>query len=873
MNNPILFRIGVYFYLDKNTCSVFTCLCRVGNICVATNRGDVFFVCRFGGTLFISGGWKMKNKTLLKTLSTILAVLMLLCSAPLSGFVGIELPDLFSLKAEAYTEGNFTYSVYSGKATLTGCVDATGDIVIPETLGGYPVTGIDDYAFRYCTSLTSITIPDSVASIDYSAFYNCTSLENVYYTGDIESWCGIEFYDADSNPMYYAKNFYINNTLVKEIVIPDTVTEIKDSAFYSFEGITSVTIGNGVTIIGYYAFKDCTSLENVYYTGDIESWCGIEFYDADSNPMYYAKKFYINNTLVKEIVIPDIVTEIKDCAFYSFEGITSVTIGNGVTSIGDCAFYNCTSLASVAIGSGVTSIGDCAFYNCTSLARVYYMGDIESWCRIEFALICANPMIYAKNFYINNTLVTEIVIPETITEIKYEAFCSFEGITSIIIPDSVTSIGHEAFSGCTSLTSVTIPDSVTSIGDGAFYNCTSLASVTIGNNVTNIGYAAFRGCTGLTSVTIPNSVTRIEDDVFYNCTSLENVYYTGDIASWCNISFDNYESNPMYYAENFYINNILIKEVVIPDTVTEIKDYTFYGFNGITSVTIPDSVMSIGDYAFCECDSLESIVIHEGVTSIRESAFRWCYGLTSVTIPESVITIREGAFAGCYNIENVYYAGTDEQWDEIAIYDGNDCLKNANKTFLNGGHAHVYNSSVTTEPTCTETGVKTYKCYCGNTYTESIPATGHTWGKWIVTVEPTATKDGRKVRACTVCVEAVQEETIPKGTSPEEPSEPETKFSVKVNDFTLNYKGTAKLNPEIKSLLKYNVEYSSSDESVVTVDKDGNVTATGEGTAEITVRVTNTFGMTVEDTCKVTVTKAWWQWLIIIFLFGWIWYI
>ena len=750
----------------------------------------------------------MKNKILLKTLSTFLAVLILLCSAPLSGFVGIELPDLFSLKAEAYTEGNFTYSVYSGEATLTGCIDATGDIVIPETLGGYPVTGIGDYAFFGCTSLTSITIPDSVTSIDGYAFFGCTSLASVTIPDSVTSIDGYAFFGCTS---------------LTSITIPDSITSIGDGAFHDCTSLASVTIGNSVTIIGDYTFEDCTSL-------------------------------------------------------------TSVTIPDSVTSIGGSAFRNCTSLASVTLGNGVTSIGYSAFEDCTNLARVYYSGDIESWCGIEFGGSYANPMYYAKNFYIDNTLVKEIIIPDTVTEIKDYTFYGFKGVTSVTIPDSVVRIGDCAFENCTSLTSVAIPDSVTSMCECVFSGCASLKDVTIGNGVKNIENSAFRGCMSLKSFDIPDNVTRIGECAFEDCGSLEtvvvgdgvtsiegcafyncfaidsltigknvikisqsafgghdplgggyDVHYTGDIASWCSISFEDdtafsSESNPIYYCENFYINGELVENIIIPNEFVIIKANSFKGYKK----------------------------------------------LKSVTIPASVITIRKNAFYDCDNIETVYYAGTDEQWDEIIIYDGNECLNLADKTFLNGGHAHVYNSTVAVEPTCTESGLKALKCYCGDSYTEVIPETGHVWGKWVVTLEPTATKDGRKVRACTVCVEAIQEEVIPKGTNPDipdEPDEPETESEVKVSDFTLNYKGTGKINPEINVSGKYTVDYVSSDETIVTVDKDGNVTATGEGTAEITVIVTDEKGNLFADTCKVTVTKAWWQWLIIIFLFGWIWYI
>ena len=179
-------------------------------------------------------------------------------------------------KGLEYTENDDgTYTV-SGIGT---CTDT--DLIIPSKHNGEAVTEIGAFAFFYGTSLTSVTISDSVISIGNDAFYDCYSLTGVNYLGSAEDWCNIEFGNYYSNPFYYVKNLYINGELVTELVIPDTVTEIKNYAFYGFDSLTSVTIGNNVTSIGDEAFCNCTSLTSVTFANP-NGWWYASSYTATS---------------------------------------------------------------------------------------------------------------------------------------------------------------------------------------------------------------------------------------------------------------------------------------------------------------------------------------------------------------------------------------------------------------------------------------------------------------------------------------------------------------------------------------------------------------------------------------------------------------
>ena len=278
-----------------------------------------------------------------------------------------------------YTQG-LQFTLQANEYAVTGYEGTAASVIIPSTYNGKSVTSIGANVFSENTSITSITIPASVTSIGNNAFYNCTGLTAVYYTGDISSWCSITFgttsYTA-ANPLQNANNLYINNQLQTEIIIPDTVTEIKARAFDGWNG-TTVTIPNTIVTIGHAAFDGCSQLTRVNYTGNIASWCAINFDGGVANPLYYGHNLYINDVLQTNITIPNTVTTINNYAFAKWSG-TSVTISSGVTSIGNSAFQICENLSSITIPTSVTNIGSDAFWKCVALTDIYYSGTTTQW--------------------------------------------------------------------------------------------------------------------------------------------------------------------------------------------------------------------------------------------------------------------------------------------------------------------------------------------------------------------------------------------------------------------------------------------------------------------------------------------------------------
>ena len=347
---------------------------------------------------------------------------------------------------------------------------------------------------------------------------------------------------------------------------------------------------------------------------------------------------FFEQTALTGIILPDSITFITPSTFSYCDNLTSVVIGNSVTTIDNYAFDGCYKLANMVIPGSVTTIGHYAFRNCYELTSVDIPDSVTTIGEYAFH---------------DCSKLTSVVIPDSVTTIGSYAFSGCYKLISVTISDSVTSISKGAFSDCRGLTSVVIPDSVTTIESNAFSYCDNLTNVVIPDSVTTIDSWAFSRCLGLTSVVIPDSVTTIGAGAFDNCTNLKNVYIT-DVAAWCDISLGSKWANPLCYATKLYLNGELITELVIPDGVTTVPAYAFYGVSNITSIVIPDSVTSIGDSAFYNCSGLTSVVIGNSVTEIGPSAFSSCSGLTSVVIPDSVIKIGYNAFYSCAELKDVY---------------------------------------------------------------------------------------------------------------------------------------------------------------------------------------------------------------------------
>ncbi len=671
------------------------------------------------------------------------------------------------------------------------------------------VTIIGEYAFENCESLTYVNLPNSITNISSLAFYGCKSLTNITIPDSVTSIGEWAF-------MYC--------TSLTSITIPESVTIIGKGAFSFCESLTSITIPYSVTSYLDSPFLGCLSLTRI--TVD------------ERNPVYDSRdncNAIIETGTSKLIqgcsntVIPNSITVIGDDAFALCKNLTNIEIPESVTSIGWGAFRLCSSLTDIIIPESVTSIGIEAFICCESLTSInipYSVTSIGEFafesCNIlsEITVDERNPKYDSRNNCNaiieteSNTLIqgcNTTVIPYSVTSIGRYAFWGLDSLTEIMIPDNVTYIDNDAFY-CPNISTIygkkgscaeayansnnilfcnIIADGTTGdckwfidehgiltiIGNGAMENYSyddpapwkdyEFSTVIINNGVLSIGDYAFLNCSDLRHIIVPNSVDSIGRDSFSGCLNLtingvENSF-TEDYAVLNSITFDALNTFGKTGSCIWILGND--GKLVISGNGAML-DYCYYDTTAPWKFSYP-----IEDFSY-----LTEVIIEDGVTSIGEYAFYDCFTITSVSIPDSVTSIGEWAFYWCYSLTDVYYNGTQENWNEISIGNNNEELNSANIHFLASTVCeHIYGeptwtwdgysaatatfscaecddvqevpatvtTAITTAPTCTETGIRTCTAtvtFNGNTYTDTkektVPATGHSYG------EPTWTWDG-----------------------------------------------------------------------------------------------------------------------------------
>ena len=487
---------------------------------------------------------------------------------------------------------------------------------------------VEYLAFGYCKGIKEMTFPSTLETVWEKAFYLIT-LDNLYIS-DFEKWFGVSFAEADCNPLYRAKNLYIDGVLTTKIEIPETVKEISGYSLASSFAVKEIIIPSALNVVNVDDMR-LESLESLYIES-LASYMNIKFTGMDWFTRY-ADNVYVDGILLEELVVPE-----------------------GVDKIYSGSFNGYTKLKSVEIPSSVQVVNVGAFL--TSPVEKYSVDEKnKNYSSDEHGVLFNKDKTELIQYPLMNNS-KDYIIPDTVKVVCDGAFENAKYIKSVFIPDSVEEIFDYAFYG-TNIESLKIPGSVKYIYGNAFENCTKLEEVLFEIGLEEIYGEAFKNCTSLTSVDLPFSVEVMGKGVFYGCENLENVFLPNLLE---------HISNEMFYGCSS------LKSIKIPTNVVSIGGHAFYGCTGLESVVFVGDVESIESRAFSGC-AFESIVLPDSLKIIGDTAFMSCNKLRSIYIPENVEEVSNMAFRGCHSLETVIIDSSADLTG-YGIFKNCDSLKN-----------------------------------------------------------------------------------------------------------------------------------------------------------------------------------------------------
>ena len=757
-----------------------------------------------------------------------------------NGFSGYHTPSDSSYMSSGWSGGSgsvgydrngkpktlYTYTLDDYKnATITEYNGNARSLSVPQTIDGYTIVGIGSSAFEDNTNLRFLSLPDTVTKIGNSAFRDCINLGTIDFPESLIEINGYAFYGCDS---------------LTDIKLPSNLQTLKYEAFGSCANLQSVwipkTITNETSYNGfnnYYGpFDDCAKLKSVTFADGITN---------------IPSGLFAGCTGIESIEIPDTVTSIYTYAFYN-SSIQSVKIGSGLTTIYSNAFDGCKNLTGINLPETLTSIGYEAFRDCINLGTIEFPESL-----IE---------INGYAFYGCDSL-TDIKLPSNLQTLKYEAFGSCANLQSVWIPktitnetsyngfnnyygpfddcaklksvtfaDGITNIPSGLFAGCTGIESIEIPDTVTSIYTYAFYN-SSIQSVKIGSGLTTIYSNAFDGCKNLTGINLPETLTSIGDSAFQNCSSLTSIKLPSKITRIENNTF--YGCSSMTTAE-------------LPEALKSIGEYAFYGCEALEGIVIPDKTYLIENDAFENCSALKSLKSGTGLRTVEYNAFRNCDALTEVALQEGVTTIGNNAFYDCDGLETIAIPNSVTSIG-TSLLSGCEKLKNVT---LGTGITQIPASMFYQCPKL-ESIALPYKvtsigdsAFANSTSFKSItiPRSVTTFGSNIFSYPAKLTIYGVSGTKAETYAGEIGATFVPI-------DKPATSATLDKTTLTLNKGSSTKLYLSVQPTdFTDEVNWKSANTSVVTVAADGTVKAVGVGTTTIKVTVGN-----ASASCKVTVVQ------------------
>ena len=588
-------------------------------------------------------------------------------------------------------------------AYIFGASDYYSDYKVPSSLKIVTVTGgtsIGSDAFRGCSYILSVEIPESVTKIFDNAFYGCNIVEVInkssvdvtgYFPNAIEIHSGDSkivnqdsylFYNGDKAiyligyvgdetsitlpESYGGESYQINRYAffdqdqIAGIVISDGVTSIGEYAFSYCNNLKSITISNSVKNIGFAILYDCKKVESVSIPFVGDSWDNPKkthfgyIFGASSHDGEYGNNYYTPTTL----------------------HTVSVT---GGTLIAENAFYGCSSIKKLLITSETIETMEAnSLTGCSSIVNLTlpFVGNTDRADSNAFLGYVFGAKTYSdhQSSYIPSSLKYVIVMRgETVPE---NAFAYCKSISEIILPENLYQISKYAFYKCDGLTNVNFPSSLRYISEGAFYECSKLKNVTLPNGLSTIGTKAFYNCSSFTSITVPDTVLSIGEAAFGGCNKVRSITlpFVG-----------NYLSATEYNSHFGYIFGIRDKKYAHGSAAT----YHYYDSDYFYNYDIPETLKTVvitGNTtimygAFKNCNYITNITLSGRVRVIYYDAFKGCTALTSIVLPQCLNSIGDNAFAGCNKLENVYYVGTEEQWAAISVGSNNTVLTSATVTY------------------------------------------------------------------------------------------------------------------------------------------------------------------------------------------------
>lgn len=579
---------------------------------------------------------------------------------------------------------------------------------------GDNVTSLGDGLFNGCAGMQSVVIGSRVESIGKDAFLGCTGLQRVDVK-NLSAWCGYNFSEEEQNPLYYAKNLYVDGNLVTDLTVPSGVRAVSDYTFCGCDKIVSVTIPSNVLSIGEGAFSECTALKNLTFEDGGELTLGGNNYHRPFGGAPI-ETLYLGRNVGKQSFADDLAS------------LKKLTVGNNISGFEEKYFEKCNGL------------------------REVHVSDLSAWCRINFEDSLSNPLSRAHKLYMDGRLLADLAIPSGISSVNPYAFYGGECFTSLSLHDGVTDMGDYAFYGCSGLSSLDLPAGVSTINRFVFAGCSNIEAVTIPVTVKNVYSSAFARCTGIRQVTIDDSQEELvikyyydpyrdtnAGDLFENSAiekmyvgrdiTLENPDYRIAVSSYLgsltvsdmvtkvgNIFGDASHTDtgsqipnmpeliiedseePLLVSEGAFLDikgsdyymyvgrnlkkdtefksspfSYYLSSVELGPNVTEIIPYMFDGccwytiygdvIYGLTEVLIDGDIESIGESAFADCGALTSFDVPEGVVSIGDNAFKNCEALTYLDIPVATASIGASAFEGCTGLTSLRFESGSELSD------------------------------------------------------------------------------------------------------------------------------------------------------------------------------------------------------------------